>query len=73
VDTKHTDLEARSDHIRVVLAALSAYLIAVLEDTAENVPGGLDLRQIDALFSDLTSEVTGTLQKVADDLDGWYQ
>jgi hypothetical protein len=57
-----TDLEGRADHLSKVLDALSAYLTAVLDDTAQNVPGGLDLRQIDALLSDLTSDMSGTLQ-----------
>jgi hypothetical protein len=43
-----------------VLNALPAYLTAVL-DTAQNVPGGLDLSQVDALLSDLASDVSGTL------------
>ena len=57
-----TDLEDRADHSSTVLNALSAYLTAILTDTAQNVPGGLDLRQIDALLSDLTSDTSGTLQ-----------
>jgi hypothetical protein len=57
-----TDLEDRADHLNKVLNALSAYLTAVLDDTAQNVPGGLDCRQVDALLSDLASDVSGTLQ-----------
>ena len=64
------DLEDRTDHLRHVLRALSGYLVATLDDTAQNVPGGLDLRQIDALLCDLVSEVTGTLQHAADALPG---
>ena len=45
---------------------MSVYVTAILDDTAQNVPGGLDLRQIDALLSDLASDVTGTLQRAAD-------
>jgi hypothetical protein len=56
------DLKDRADHLNKVLDALSAYLTAILTDTAQNVPGGLDLRQIDALLSDLTSDMSGTLQ-----------
>ena len=65
-----TDLEDRADHLNKVLNAVSAYLATMLDDTAQNVPGGLDLRQIDALLSDLASEVTGTLQHAADNLAG---
>jgi peptide subunit release factor 1 (eRF1) len=61
-----TDLEDRAEHLKKVLDALSVYLTAVLDDTAQNVPGGLDLRQIDALLSDLAAEVPGTIQRAAD-------
>jgi hypothetical protein len=57
------DLKDRVDHLNRVLTALSAYLTAILDDTAQNVPGGLGLRQIDALPSDLGSDVIGTLQR----------
>ena len=60
-----SDLEDRADHLKTVLAALTVYVTAILDDTAQNVPGGLDLRQIDALLSDLTSDVTGTIQRAA--------
>ena len=58
IDADAIDLEDRANHLNKVLCALSAYLIAVLDDTAQNVPGGPDLRQVDAL----TSDVSGTLQ-----------
>jgi len=62
-----SDLEDRADHLKLVLGALTAYVTALLEDAAQNVPGGLDLRQIDALLSDLTSEAVGVLQQAADE------
>jgi hypothetical protein len=61
-----TDLDGRADHLSKVLDALSAYLTTILTDTAQNVPGGLDLRQADALLSDLASEATGTIRYAAD-------
>lgn len=64
------DLEDRADHLKAVLDALSLYLKAALFDAAQNVPGGLERRHIDALLSDLTSEVTGTLRQAADALPG---
>ena len=60
------DLEHRAEHLDRVLTALSFYLSAVFDDTAANVPGGLDLRQIDALLRDLASEVSGTLGNAAE-------
>ena len=65
-----TDLEDRADHLKKVLNALSVYVTAILDDTAQNVLGGLDLRQVDALLSDLTSDVTGTIQRAADAMAG---
>ena len=62
IDARAIDLQDRTDHLNKVRNALSAYLTAVLDDTAQNVPGGLDLRQVDALLSDLASDVSGSLQ-----------
>ncbi len=67
-----SDLEDRVDHVKAVFNALSVYVTAILDDTAQNIPGGLDRRQIDALLCDLTSEVSGTLQQAADALpESW--
>ena len=60
------DLEDRADHLRNVLTALSVYLTVILDDTAKNVAEGLDLGQVDALVSDLASDVTAPLQHAAD-------
>ena len=60
------DLEDRADHLKKVLDAVSVYVTTILDDTAQNIPGGLDLRSIDALLSDLTSDVIGTIQRAAD-------
>jgi hypothetical protein len=64
------DLDDRADHLATVLVALSVYMTTLLEDTAQNVPGGLDLRSIDALLSDLVSDVTGIIRRAADALTG---
>jgi hypothetical protein len=45
-------------------------MTVILDDTAQNALGGLDLRQIEALLFDLTSEVSGTLRRAADALSG---
>ena len=70
LDPEAIDLENRADHLRSLLCALSLYMTAVLDDTAQNALGGLDLRQIEALLSDLTSEVSGTVRRAADALAG---
>jgi hypothetical protein len=47
------DLEDRANHLQRMLMAVAIYVTAILDDTAENVPGGLDLGQVEALLSDL--------------------
>jgi len=64
------DLEDRADHLGKVLSALSAYVAVVLDDTAQNVPGRLDLRDTEGVLTDLASGVTGAIQKAADDMAG---
>ena len=70
INADAADLEDRADHLEKVLHALSVYVTAILDDTVQNVLGGLDLRQVDALLSDLTSDVTGTIQRAADSMAG---
>jgi hypothetical protein len=62
INASDLDIEDRADHLNRVLEATSIYSAAVLSDLAQSVPGGLDLRQIDALLTDLASEVRGTFQ-----------
>jgi hypothetical protein len=46
-------------------------LTAVLDETVQNVQGGLDLRNIEAVLSDLASDLTGApIQHAADDMAG---
>jgi hypothetical protein len=70
VDAEAVDLDERADHLKQVLNALSAYLTAILDDTSQNVPGGLDLRQVQALLSDLTSDMVGSIQLAAASMAG---
>ena len=64
------DLAYRADYLDTVFAALSKYLTVILDDTAQNVPGGLDLPYIKALLSDLASEVSGTVQQASESMAG---
>ena len=64
------DLEDRADHLNQVLSALSVYVAVILDDTAQNVPGRLDLRDAEGVLSDLASDVTGAIQHAADDMAG---
>jgi len=42
-------------------------LTAVADDTAQNAPGKLEFCPIEAILSDLASDVTGAIQHAADD------
>jgi hypothetical protein len=70
LDADTIDLEDRADHLGKVLSALSAYVTVILDDTAQNVPGGLELRDAEGVIADLTSDVTGAIQRAADDMAG---
>jgi hypothetical protein len=61
LDADAIDLEDRADHLDKVLSALSVYLTVILDDTAQNVPGRLDLPHIEAVLSDLASGVAGMI------------
>ena len=70
VGVNTADLDERADHFATVFIALSVYMTTLLQDTAQNVPGGLDLRSIDTLLSDLVSDVIGVIRRAADALVG---
>ena len=62
------DLEDRADHLKNVPNASSACFPAVLDYTAQSLPGGPDLRHIDALVSNLAPGMTSTLHYAVDGL-----
>jgi hypothetical protein len=70
LDADAIDLEDRANHLGKVFGALSVYVAVILDDTAQNVPGRLDLPNIEAILADLASDVTGTIQHAADDMAG---
>src|SRR5262245_19560134 len=61
-------LEERVDHLIKVLTAVSFYLAAVVEDTAENVPGRLDVEHVGPVLADLTADLA--INRAADDVAG---
>ena len=63
VDTRGIVFEERAD-LDKVLNPISVCVAEILEGVAENVLGGPDLRQIDAVLPDLTAEVSRTLQHI---------
>jgi hypothetical protein len=70
IDADPLDLDDRADHLSKVLSALSAYVALVLDDTAQNVPGGLDLPDAEGILADLAADLIGPIQHAADVLAG---
>jgi hypothetical protein len=70
LDADALDLEDRADHIGKVFNAFSVYVAVILDDTAQNVPGALDLPHVEAILADLAADVTGAIQHAAEDM-GW--
>jgi hypothetical protein len=70
VDADSIDLEHRADHLKEVLSWLAAYLTVVLDDTAQNTPGGLDLDDAEAILADLASDLSGSIQRAAQEMAG---
>jgi len=70
LDADAVDLEDRADHLNKVLEALTVYVTVILDDSAQNAPGGFDLPHIEAVLADLASDVTGAIQHAADGMAG---
>jgi hypothetical protein len=70
VEADSIDLQDRADHLNAVFRALAAYLALILDDTAQNAPGGLDLTDAEAILADLASDLTGAIQCAADEMSG---
>jgi hypothetical protein len=70
VDADAIDLEDRAEYLNQVLSAMSVYVAVILDDTAQNVPGRLDLRDAEAVLADLASDLSGTIQLAADGMAG---
>jgi hypothetical protein len=70
LDADAIDLEDRADHLDKVFGALLTYVTAILDDTAQNVPGRIDFRDAEGILTDLASDLTGTIQLAADDMAG---
>jgi hypothetical protein len=70
VDADAIDLEDRADHLGTVFSALSVYVAVIIDDTAQNASGRLDLPDTEAILADLASDVTGIIQHAAEGM-GW--
>jgi hypothetical protein len=65
------DLEKRADQVENVLSALTAFLTAILDNSARNIPGRLSLPQIHTVISSLESYMTSTFQPATERMAGW--
>jgi hypothetical protein len=70
LDADAIDLADRADHLNMVFSSLSVYVAVIIDDTAQNVPGRLDLTDVEAVLADLASDVTGIIQHAAEGM-GW--
>ena len=64
------DLQDRADHLNEVFRGLAGYLTVILDDTAQNTPGRLDLCDAEAILADLVSDLSGAIQHAAEDMAG---
>jgi hypothetical protein len=64
------DLQDRADHLNKVLSGLAAYLTVILDDTAQNTPGRLDLCDAEAILADLASDLSGAIERAAEEMAG---
>jgi hypothetical protein len=62
------DLEDRAEHLSKVFGALSVYVAVILDDIAQNVPGRLDLPDVEAHLADLAADVAGIIERAAEDM-----
>jgi hypothetical protein len=61
-------IEDPAGHRNKVITRLPVHVTGIID--TRNAPSGLDLRQIEAVFSDVASDVTRTIQHVADGMAG---
>jgi hypothetical protein len=64
------DLQDRGDHLNKIFGGLAAYLTVILDDTAQNTPGRLDLCDAEAILADLVSDLSGAFHHAAEDMAG---
>jgi hypothetical protein len=68
-DVDSEDLDGRANHLEKVFAVLHVYFIAIIADTAQNVPGGtLNRRYLDNLFRDLSADAVSVIRNAAEEM-----
>ena len=68
-DVDSEDLDGRADDLEKVFAALHVYLIAIIADTARNIPTGtIDRHYLDNLIETLSADALGAFRNAAEDM-----
>jgi hypothetical protein len=62
------DLQDRAEHLSALFGGLAVYLSEVLDDTAQNAPGGLDLTDAEAILADLAADLSGAIEHAANQM-----
>jgi hypothetical protein len=62
------DLQDLADHLKNVFGWLAAYLTVLLDDTAQKTPSRLDLCDAEAILADLVSDLSGAIQRAAEQM-----
>jgi hypothetical protein len=61
------DLEQRADHLQKMFAALHVYLTAIIAETAQKIPGSIEL---DSVFQQLSADALGVIRNAAAEMRG---
>jgi hypothetical protein len=68
-DVDSEDLDGRADHLEKVFAALHVDLIAIIADTAQNIPTGtIDRHYLDNLIETLSADALDAFRNAAEDM-----
>jgi hypothetical protein len=64
-------LEGRADHLEKVFAALHVYLIAIIAETAQDIPAStLDRRYLEGLFQQFSADALGAIRDATAEMRG---
>ena len=65
------DLKGRADHLEKVFAALHVYLIAIIAETAQDIPPStLNRRYLEGLFQQFSADALGAIRDAAAETRG---
>jgi hypothetical protein len=62
------DLQDRAEHLSALFVGPASCVGVVLDDTVQNVSGGLDLKDAEAILADLAADLIGAIQRATDQM-----